>query len=467
MSADIERALEFLRSSGIEWVDLQFVDLLGYLRHVTLHSSKIDERAFAIGLGKLDGSSVKGFRTIEKSDLVLKPLPRTMAKIPEEWIEGHQMVRFLSEVYEPGGKSRLSRDPRYALERAIAYLRENGFNAFMSFELEFFVVDYLDLEFLPYEQSVNIGSDEITGSLQLQPKEAYYTVPPSDSTMTYCLKLSNILREYFDVPVEVFHHEVARGGQMEINFAYSDPLLASDRLITIKYAARNVAASMDKVAIFLPKIFPNDNGSGLHTHVSLWKGNTNLFFDENDTYANLSQTARYFIGGLLEHARALAAITNPTVNSYRRLVPGYEAPVYLVWSKSNRSAAVRIPLYHYGDPRASRIEYRPPDPTTNPYLASAAILLAGIDGIKKKIEPGDPVDENVYHMSPERRRALGIKSLPRSLEEALDELESDSEWLLRALPRDLIETYIDLKRKEARSLAFYPSIAEIATYINL
>jgi glutamine synthetase len=467
VSADVKRVLEYISSSGAEWIDLQFLDLIGYLRHVTLHKSKIDEKAFTKGLGKLDGSSVRGFRSIEESDLVLKPVPRTMSRIPEEWVDGHKVVRFLCEVYEPGGLQRLSKDPRYALERAVNYLKENGYESFMSFELEFFIFDYLDIEITPYSQEFSIGSEEITGSHQMLPKDAYYTVPPSDTTMQYCLKLSETLRKYFDVPVEVFHHEVARGGQIEINFEYGDPMLAADRLVTIKYVARNVARELDHVAVFLPKVFPDDNGSRLHTHVSLWKGGRNEFFDENDPYANLSQTARYFIGGLLEHARALAAITNPTVNSYRRLVPGYEAPVYLVWSRSNRSAAVRIPLYHPGDSKAARIEYRPPDPTVNPYLAAAGIILAGLDGVKRKIDPGDPIDENVYHMTAERRRQLGIKSLPRSLEEALDELESDMEWLTAAVPKDLVEAYIELKRQEARSLAFYPSVAEIKAYINL
>jgi glutamine synthetase len=467
LELDAKKALEDLQSLDVEWIDLQFVDLIGYLRHVTLHKSKIDEKVFLDGLGKLDGSSVKGFRSIEESDLVLKPLPHTLAKIPESWFEGHRIARYLCEIYEPGGENRLPKDPRYALERTISKLKDEGYEALMSFELEFFVFDHIDLELTSYTHLFSIESAEITGEHQLQAKEAYYVVPPSDTTMSYCLKLSEILREYFRVPVEVFHHEVARGGQIEINYKFSDPITASDRLITIKYAARNVARTMDKVAVFLPKVLPDDNGNGLHAHISIWRGETNLFFDENDQYANLSQLARYFIGGLLDHARALAAFTNPTVNSYRRLVPGYEAPIYLVWSKSNRSAAVRIPFYHPGDPKTSRIEYRPPDPTANPYLASAAILLAGLDGIKKKKDPGDPIDENVYRMTPERRRQLKIKSLPRSLEEALDELESDMNWLIPTMPKDLIETYIELKREEARRLAFYPSVAEIKMYLNL
>lgn len=455
-----------ISSSKAEWIDLQFVDLLGMLRHVVLHSSKLDKEAFRRGLGKLDGSSVKGFRSIEESDLVLRPVPETLAKIPEEWLNNVSLLRFLCEIYEPGGIKRLSKDPRYALERTINYLKEHGFEAKTSFEVEFFVFDDLELNVSPNNQILSIYSEEIDGPNQMISKDAYYMSPPADTTIFYSIKLSRTLREYFDIPVEVFHHEVARD-QMEINFNHADPLVTSDRIITIKYVARNVAKHMNKIAVFLPKVFPDDNGSGLHTHISLWKKESNTFFDPDDLYANISQTARYFIGGLLEHARALAAITNPTVNSYRRLVPGYEAPVYLVWSKSNRSAAIRIPFYYSKDPKASRVEYRPPDPTTNPYLALAGIILAGLDGIEKKIDPGDPIDENVYHMSHERRRQLGIQSLPRNLEEALDELETDMEWLNVAVPKDLIETYIDLKRREIRKLTLYPSPAEIKTYINL
>lgn len=252
-----------------------------------------------------------------------------------------------------------------------------------------------------------------------------------------------------------------------MNYRHSDPLTAADRLQTIKYAARNVAKELGLVPVFLPKPIATDNGNGLHVHLSLWSGGRNAFYDPGDEYAELSSVARYFIGGLLEHGRALAAFTNPTVNSYRRLIPGFEAPVYLVWSKANRSAAIRVPYYFKNDEAGKRVEFRSPDPTVNPYLAFAAIIMAGLDGVKKKIDPGGPVDENVYLMNPERRRALGVRELPRSLHEALDELESDNEWLKPAFARDLIETYIDLKREEASKLAAHASPAEFAYYMNL
>ncbi len=462
-----ERVLSLLDEWGIEWVDLQFVDLLGFLRHVTVHKSLIDEKALERGLGKLDGSSVKGFTEIQESDLVLKPIPDTLAKLPEHWANGGGVARFLCSVYLMGGRERLSRDPRLALENAVAKLAEEGFESYMSYELEFFVFEDVDVTLDSYRASVSLYSQEFEGSMLLRKKDAYYKPVPHDTTFAYATKLSEVLRSNFGIEVTVFHHEVASGGQMEINFRHADPVKASDYLVTLKYAARNEAYSQGLVAVFLPKPIPDDNGSGLHTHVSLWRNGRNAFHDPNDPYAGLSQTARYFIGGLLEHARALAALTNPTVNSYRRLIPGYEAPVYLVWSKANRSAAVRIPVYFKEEEATKRIEYRPPDPAVNPYLAAAGILMAGLDGIKKKIDPGDPIDENVYKMTPERRRQLGIKSLPRTLYEALDELESDMEWLLPAMPKEAIEAYIELKREEAARLAAYPSPAEFHYYLDL
>ncbi|MEB2837034.1 MAG: type I glutamate--ammonia ligase [Desulfurococcales archaeon] len=452
-------ALERLDQLQARWVDLQFLDLAGVLRRVTVSRRLIDEGVMREGIGKLDGSSVKGFVEINESDLRLKPIPGTLALLP--WGEG--VARFLCTIHRADG-SRFERDPRLPLEAAVEALGAEGYTALMSFELEFFVFDDFEARASSYESYVRI--ETLEPDMGVARKEAYYVSQHADSTYEYALRLAEVLEGNFAVPVEVFHHEVASGGQMEVNFQASDPLTAADRLATIKYAARNVAVEQGRVAVFLPKPIPDDNGSGLHTHISLWRGGSNAFYDPDDPYAELSQTARYFIGGLLEHARALAAFTNPTVNSYRRLIPGYEAPVYLVWSKANRSAAVRVPFYRRGEPHRRRIEYRPPDPTVNPYLAAAAMLLAGFDGVKRKIDPGDPVDENVYRMTPERRRALGVRELPRSLEEALDELESDSEWLRPAFPKSLIEAYIDLKRGESRTLAAYASAAEMLYYLN-
>ncbi|GAB6148187.1 type I glutamate--ammonia ligase [Stetteria hydrogenophila] len=461
-----EEVLTRIRRDGVEWINLQFTDLLGYFRQVTIHKRLLDAEAFEEGLGKLDGSSVRGFAGIQESDLVLKPVPGTYAKLP--WAE--RAARLISRVYKPGGRERLPRDPAYALERAVSYAAEAGFEVKISAELEFHVFKDISVKLEPYESGVRIESAEILregNPFFLRQKEAYFTVEPYNSVMEFEVKLGRVLEEYFGIPVEVFHHEVSAGGQVEVNWRYSDPITTADRLQTIKYAARNVARELGYVAVFLPKPIPSDNGNGLHVHLSLWSGGRNTFYDPSDSYAELSQVGRYFIGGLLEHGRAVAAFTNPTVNSYRRLIPGFEAPVYLVWGKANRSAAVRVPFYFPGDEKGRRIEFRSPDPTANPYLAFTAIIMAGLDGVKKKIDPGDPIDENVYAMGEAKRRALGIKSLPRSLDEALDELESDNEWLKPAVDRELLEEYIELKREEARSLAAYASAAEYAFYLSL
>ncbi|MDK2383450.1 MAG: type I glutamate--ammonia ligase, partial [Candidatus Korarchaeota archaeon] len=274
------------------------------------------------------------------------------------------------------------------------------------------------------------------------------------------------LRRWFNVEVRVLHHEVATAGQVEVNFEPGSVTSTADRLQTLKYAARMTAYTTGLTATFMPKPLAGDNGSGLHIHVSLWRGEYNIFYDEADRYAELSQEARYFIGGILEHASSLAAITNPTVNSYRRLVPGYEAPVYVAWGRSDRSAMVRLPVYHGSRPEARRIEVRSPEPSSNPYLALPAVVLAGLDGIRRKIEPGDPVDRNLYSLTRDERRRLGVGELPRSPWEALDALESDHSWLLPAFPRGLVEAYIDLKRGEARRLAGIPSPSEAYYYLG-
>ncbi len=460
---------EWIRRNSVEWLDLQFTDLAGTLHHVTVSASMATAEAMERGFGKLDGSSVKGFKTIEESDLVLKPVPGTQALLP--WFKG--VARVICAVYDTGGERRFERDPRYAAERVEGFLREQGYSVRVSAEVEFFVFDRVEVRLEPGYAMYRIASREAPwgdhGGVFMRPKEGYYPAPPKDKTFAVRLEAARILEEYFGVEVEVTHHEVASAGQGEINIRYSGLVDMGDRIQTLKLVVRNVAASHGMVATFMPKPVYGDNGSGMHVHVSLWdaSGTRNLFYDPDDEYAELSQLARYFIGGLLEHGRALSALVSPTVNSYKRLVPGYEAPVYLVWSRANRSAAVRVPVYHRGDWRGKRIEYRPPDPSANPYLALAAIVLAGLDGVRRKIDPGDPVDENVYKMSPERRRQLGIRELPRSLDEALDELESDNEWLRPLFPRSLLEAYIELKREEARRVSSYVSPAEVYYYIDV
>lgn len=282
------------------------------------------------------------------------------------------------------------------------------------------------------------------------------------------LDIIQTLTKYFGFTIEAAHHEVATAGQGEIDFRFSTMVDAADKLQTLKYVIRNVAAKYGLVATFMPKPMFGDNGTGMHTHFSLWtKNGKNLMYDPNDEYAELSQFGRYVIGGILSHARSLSAIVSPTVNSYRRLIPGFEAPVYVAWSKGNRSAVIRVPSYYKGMEKAKRIEYRAPDPSTNPYLAFAAIAAAALDGVKKKIDPGNPVDTNIYHLTPEKRKELGIKELPRSLDEALDELESDTEFLKPIFNSSILETFIDLKREESRTLQMYPHPMEIYYYLDV
>ncbi len=464
---EIPDVLSMLRENNIEWIDLQLTDLMGVFHHVTIHRDLVNEESLKRGFGKLDGSSVHGFKTIDESDLVLKPVLTTYAVLP--WFE--KTARFICQVYEPMDRGRLSFDPRYMSEKTEELLANEGLTSFVSGELEFFIFDEVLVKLDYNEASYKVVSSEASWSLSrnyfLKRKEGYYPAPPLDRSNSIRQEIADIARKYFGIRAEVHHHEVASGGQAEINYRYTTLTDSADKLQTLKYIIRNVAASRGKVAVFLPKPVYGDNGSGLHVHVSIWSGSTNLFYDENDEYAELSQYARYFIGGLLEHARALSAIVSPTTNSYRRLIPGFEAPVYLVWSRANRSAAVRIPVYEKKAEKTKRIEYRPPDPTANPYLAFPAIILAGLDGVRKKIDPGDPIDENVYAMPTSKKEELGIKSLPGSLKEALDELESDHEFLKPVFSKDVIEQYIEMKRNEIQVLAQYPSPAEIHYYSYL
>ncbi|BAK54552.1 type I glutamate--ammonia ligase [Sulfurisphaera tokodaii] len=464
-----EEALKFLKDNKIKWVDLQFTDLPGRLHHITVPASEFTEDSFKTGFGKLDGSSIKGFTMIYESDMVLMPIPQTMAVIP--WNEG--IARVITQVFWGGGKGRFERDPRHIAEEAEKKQSEEGYISYFGPELEFFIFDKVDLDVATPQSGTGykIHAREApwarNGGFLIRYKEGYYPAPPVDQLMDIRVEAINILTDYFGFNIEATHHEVATAGQGEIDFRFSTLADTADKVQTLKYVVKNVAAKHGMIATFMPKPMFGDNGTGMHTHFSLWtKDGKNLMYDPNDEYAELSQIGRYIVGGILEHGRALSAIVSPTTNSYRRLIPGYEAPVYLVWSKSNRSAAIRIPSYYRGMEKAKRLEYRPPDPSCNPYLAFAAILMAALDGIKKKIEPGDPVDENVYHMSEERKKQLKIKELPRSLDEALDELESDNEFLKPVFNSSILNTYIDLKRDEAKTMQQYPHPMELYYYLD-
>lgn len=394
--------------------------------------------------------------------------------MPWERGEDGATARFLCKVYRSYGMGRFEKDPRQCAERAEEYALRNGYVSFWGPEVEFFIFRRVTVDFSDprYKQAFMIESDEAPWSrngVVVDYKHGYHLVSPFDMVVTIRREIAEVLQKYFGFTIEAYHHEVATAGQGEITFRFGGLVETADRVVTMKYVAWNVAKKHGHIVTFMPKPLYGDNGSGMHVHISLWDkaASENLFYDPSDEYAELSQLGRYFIGGLMEHARALSAIVSPTTNSYKRLVPGYEAPVYIAWSRANRSAIVRVPVYHKGNPRDKRVEYRPPDPSTNPYLAFAAILAAGLDGIKKKTDPGDPVDENIYLMPPSKRRQLRIKELPRSLWEALDELESDNEFLKPVFNREVLETYIEVKREECRKIEMYPTPAEIYMYLNV
>lgn len=462
--------MKLVRENQVDWLDLQFTDLPGKLHHITIPAKELTEESFKTGFGKLDGSSIRGFTTIYESDMVLKPVPDSMALIP--WNKG--VARVLNQVFWGAGRGRFERDPRAVAETAESFQEQRGYRSYYGPELEFFIFDKVEVDVSTpssgtgYKIRAREAPWEKTGNFLIRFKEGYYPTPPVDQLMDVRLEIVDTLVKHFGFEIEATHHEVATAGQGEIDFRFSTLVDTADKVQTLKYVGKNVAASKGLVMTFMPKPMFGDNGTGMHTHFSLWTsdGKKNLMYDPSDEYAELSQTGRYVVGGVLHHARALSAIVSPTTNSYRRLIPGFEAPVYLAWSKGNRSAVIRVPSYYRGMEVAKRIEYRAPDPSTNPYLAFSAILMAALDGVNKKMDPGDPVDENIYHLTPERRKQLDIRELPRSLDEALDELESDMEFLKPVFNSSILDTYISLKRDETRALAQYPHPMEMYYYLD-
>ncbi len=412
---------------------LHFVDLLGALKGRTVPAQEA-ESVLKEGVG-FDGSSIPGYVSIHESDMVMKPDITTFAVLPRYFYD-KAVVSFLCDIYRPNGK-RFEGDSRYVCEKKIAQARNNDYELTAAAELEFYLVekDTTD-EVRPVEHRIKDN-----------PGRYFDISPDKDLTETYRMDLSDTLSS-MGIIVERQHHEVG-SAQNEITFQYSNPKTTSDNITRYKLAAKAVAdRKYNWTATFMPKPLFGKAGNGMHMHLGLFSVKTkkNLFFDP-EGYACLSQTCRYFIGGLLEHARALSAIVSPTVNSYKRLVPGYEAPVYLAWSRKNRSALIRVPEYFPGKENEARIEYRSPDALCNPYLAYTVIFEAGLEGIRKKIEPGDPIDENLYHLSESRRKELGVKTLPASLKEALEEWNSD-DICFRALGKDNAEKYLKLRTDE-------------------
>ncbi|MDX1659497.1 MAG: type I glutamate--ammonia ligase [Nitriliruptorales bacterium] len=466
--------LEMINSDGYEFVDLRFVDLPGLVQHFSVPSHQLTEDVFEKGL-YFDGSSVRGFQGIQESDMLLLPDPTTAT---EDIFRARKTLMMYCHVHDPVTGEAYSRDPRNIVRKAEAYLKSTGIadTIYMGPEAEFFIFD--DVRFVSegnrssylvdsVEGAWNTGREEDGGNLGYKPrtKQGYFPVPPMDHFQDLRSEMVHNI-ERFGIEVEVQHHEVGSGGQAEIDIRFDELGRIADQLMTFKYAIKNTALQAGKTVTFMPKPIFGDNGSGMHTHQSLWKDGQPLFFDESG-YGQLSDTARWYIGGLLSHARAVLAFTNPTTNSYRRLVPGYEAPVNLVYSARNRSAAVRIPMSGT-DPKAKRLEFRVPDPSCNPYLAFSAMVMAGIDGIRNKIEPPDPVDKDIYDLPPEE--LTNLPAVPRSLEEAIGGLEEDHEFLLEGgvFTEDLIDTWVDYKlEEEVSQVQLRPHPHEFQLYYDI
>lgn len=458
----VQNVLNLIKEKNIEWVDFRFVGLAGKAQHISLPATEVDEETFVNGVA-FDGSSIPGFRGIEQSDMVMMPDPETAYVDP---FTAHPTLIIMSNIHTPDG-DRYDRDPRSIAQKAEEYLQTTGVGtqAYFAPESEFFIFDdvrfengmnksYFEVD--SEEAGWNTGRKEEGGNLgyKIPVKGGYVPVAPIDSQQDIRSEMCNKLADA-GLRIERHHHEVATAGQAEINFRFDSLTKTADNLLKYKYIVANTAREYGKVATFMPKPLFGDNGSGMHVHMSIFNEGNPLFYEKGG-YANLSEMALHYIGGILYHAPALIAITNPSTNSFKRLVPGYEAPVNLVFSKGNRSAAVRIPIAAV-TPKGCRIEFRTPDSTANPYLAFAAMLMAGLDGIKKKIDPRalgyGPFDTNIYEMSDAEKAE--IRSVPGSLDEALDALAADSDFLIEGgvFTQDFIDNYIELKRGEAKQVA--------------
>lgn len=470
--ADIKKVLEYIKDYDIKFVDFKFMDFPGQWQHTTVPVSQFSEKAFEDGFG-FDGSSMRGWKNINESDMLIIPDAKTMFLDP--FVQA-PTISLTCDVYEPATKEKYSRCPRNIAQKAVSYLKSTGIadTVYCGPEAEFFVFDNVMFDSAPngcfYEvDSVegrwNTGRDE-GPNLGYKPryKEGYFPVAPTDSLMDLRNEMVLLLQDA-GIEVEAQHHEVGSGGQCEIDLRFSPLLDAADQLLMFKYIVKNTAKRHNKTVTYMPKPIMGDNGSGMHTHMSLWKSGEPLFAGTG--YAGLSEMALYFIGGILKHASSLLAITNPTTNSYKRLVPGFEAPVNLAYSQRNRSAAIRIPMYSTS-PKAKRVEFRCPDPSANPYLSFSAIMMAGLDGIQNRIDPGDPLDKDIYDMSPEELK--DVPSTPRSLEDALDALAEDHEYLTRGdvFSEDVIEAWINYKyEKEVKPMALQPHPYEFHLYYDI
>jgi glutamine synthetase len=467
-----EDLLKAIKDNKIDMIDLRFTDIPGLWQHFSVPPRALDQNAIVEGVG-FDGSSIRGFQEIQESDMLVVPDPTTAFLDP---FTEAPTVSLICNIRDPVTGESYSRDPRYVAQKAETYLKGTGIGDISYFgpELEHFVFNEVR-----YDQGTNYGFYEIDAqeanweagegkgpSLghKLRPKEGYFPVPPADTLQDTRTEMV-LLLERLGIPVEAHHHEVATGGQGEIDMRFTTLTRMADNVMIYKHVVKNVARRRGMTATFMPKPLFGDNGSGMHVHQSIWKGKKPIF--AGDGYAGSSEVMRYYIGGLLKHAPALCAICAPTVNSYRRLVPGFEAPVNLGYSQRNRSAACRIPMYS-PDPKAKRVEFRCPDPAANPYLCFAAMLMAGLDGIQRRINPGDPIDKNLYDLPPEEMAM--VPKAPGTLDEALDALEGDDKFLLEGnvFTKDVVDTYLSYKRsREIDEIRLRPHPYEFFLYYDV
>ena len=468
---DAKGVLEFAASSNAKIVDVRFTDLPGLWHHVSFPIHQLSIDSFEDGFG-MDGSSIRGWAAIHESDMLLVPDPTWCMMDP--FTDVPTLV-LIGDIIDPLTKQRYLKDPRHIAKKAVQYLLYTGIadTAFFGAEAEFFIFDNIRFDqaqqhgyyFIDAEEGRwNSGREKDNLGYRPRYKEGYFPVPPTDHYQD--LRSEMVLTmERAGMTIECHHHEVATGGQCEIDQKFNSMVTSADGMMIYKYIIRNVARQYGKTVTFMPKPIYQDNGNGMHTHQSLWKDGKPLF--SGDQYAGLSSLALCYVAGLLKHAPALAALIAPTTNSYKRLVPGFEAPVNLAYSRRNRSAAVRIPMYS-ASPKAKRIEFRPPDPSCNPYLAFAAMLMAGLDGVENKLDPGEPLDKDIYDLGPEEIKK--VPSLPGSLEESLKALEKDHEFLLKGdvFSEELVETWIDYKMKnEVQAVSMRPHPYEFALYYDI
>jgi glutamine synthetase len=455
----------------VKMVDVRFIDLPGTWQHFTIPVRRLDEELFKEGL-PFDGSSIRGFQEIHESDMLLMPDPESAFIDP---VANIPTLVVTCDVYDPITLQPYERDPRFVAKKAEAYVKQTGIadTVFVGPEAEFFIFDNVRYGSNTNEAFYHIDSDEGWWNSgrgdrqnfggQISPKRGYFPVPPTDTLQDIRSQIVMAL-ESAGIPMEVHHHEVATAGQSELGMRFTTLTRMADQLLVYKYIAKNVARKNGKTVTFMPKPLFGDNGSGMHCHSSLWKGDTNVFYDAAG-YAGLSQAAKYYIGGILKHAPALLALTSPTTNSYRRLVPGFEAPVNLAYSQRNRSAICRIPVTK--STKAKRVEFRAPDASSNPYLCFAAIVMAGLDGILNRIDPGDPVDKDLYELPAEEAKM--IKQVPASLGAVLDALEADCDFLLKGdvFTSDLLNAYISYKRQvELDPVRLRPTPYEFTLYFD-